>query len=98
MPSNLKKRRLPLMLKKTQRPGNTCHQKKGTKSRIGDLYKDEERTVRTTTDKEKANTLLDKFLDVFVTEKRGELPTLSPKNVPRLDKVETTHDMIWKVI
>lgn len=69
-----------------------------TKSRIADLYTDEDRLLKTTCDKEKAMVLSDKFSAVFVTEPEGELPRPQPREAPILENIEITHGMIRKAI
>ena len=67
-----------------------------TKSRIVDLYVDENNQVKTASDKEKAMVFADKFSSVFVREPEGEVPRIPPRNVPR--HVEITCDMLRKVL
>lgn len=69
-----------------------------TKSRIVDLYVDENNLVKTTSDKEKAMVFAEKFSSVFVKETEEEVPRISPRNVPILENMEITRDMLWKVL
>ena len=69
-----------------------------TKSRIGDLYKDENRDQVSTTDKEKADILSEQLAGVFVNEPDGEPPQAIRKDVPRLDHMVITNNKMRKLI
>lgn len=53
-----------------------------TKSRIADLYIDDNRLTKTSNDMEKAKVLSDKFSNVFVTEPDGEMLIPETRAVP----------------
>ena len=69
-----------------------------TKSRIGELYKDENRGQVSTTDKEKADILWEQLAGVFVKQPDGEPPQAVRKDVPRMDHMVITNKKIRKVI
>ena len=68
------------------------------KSRIGDLYRDNEKTEKDTGNKEKANLLSEQFSGVFIEEPEGESPPATPRYVPRLDNINITKGKIRKVL
>lgn len=67
-----------------------------TKSQTPDLYIDNDRQQKTSSDKGKAEVLSDSFATVFVVEPEGELPQMQPRDVPSLGQMEITHDKIKK--
>lgn len=69
-----------------------------TKSRIADLYMDEDKVSKTTCDKEKAMVFAEKFSSVFVKELDVDVPGISSKNVPSLDHVEITDDILKNIL
>lgn len=69
-----------------------------TKSRISDLYKDEGRTEKTRSDKEKAEILSKQFASVYIDEPDGESPPATPVEAPRMQDIEITEDKIKKIL
>ena len=65
-----------------------------TKSRIGDLYKNEQSLSKGTSDKEKADILSEQFASVFVQEPEGELSQVTTRNAPKLSNIKITKDKI----
>ena len=55
-----------------------------TKSSIPDLFKDNNKTESTNSDKEKTNILADFFTSVFTFEGDGEMPDIEKVDVPPL--------------
>ena len=59
-----------------------------------DLYIDEEHTIKTTTDREKADILARNYSKVYTREPAGNVPNLPIKDVPVLSSVEFTETLI----
>ena len=72
--------------------------KTSTKAKIGELFRDEEKTLKTTTDKEKADVLSDYFSSTFITETLGATPNVDRKDVPRLGRPMFTKERIREII
>ena len=56
-----------------------------TKSNIPDLFKDDNKTEFTNSDKEKATVLVDFFTSVFIIEGDGKMPDIEKIDVPPLE-------------
>ena len=67
-----------------------------TKNSIPDLFKDDDYTESTKSDKEKANVLADFFTSVFTVEGDGEMPHLDKIDVPPLETMTIYTDKVKK--
>jgi hypothetical protein len=67
-----------------------------TKSSIPDLFKDNNKTDSTNSDKEKANVLADVFTSVFTIEGDGEMPDIEKVDVPPLETMIIIKEKVKK--
>ena len=67
-----------------------------TKSSIPDLFKDNNKTESTNSDKEKTNVLADFFTSVFTIEGDGEMPDIEKDDVPPLETMIIIKDKVKK--
>ena len=68
------------------------------KPRIPELYRNNDKLLKTSSDLEKAEALAEQFSRVFVQESEGEIPTCSVQDVPILQFLEIKKEDIRKII
>lgn len=68
------------------------------KPNISELYKNNEKTIMTEGNKDKACVLSDQFSRMFIEEPEGDTPTAAPRNGRDIDSINITKEKINKVL